>query len=79
MPIKCVDMATTSARRHITTFLSLLLKVTLVHRAKWTYPIGGQVFEFGSGGDAVVWVANCGIIHISANVANVFLHCLLLI
>lgn len=52
----------------------LFLEVGFVYRAEGAGPIGGEVFELGTGGDAVVGVANCGVIDIPANIANVFFH-----
>jgi hypothetical protein len=45
-----------------------------VYRAERAYPVGGEVFEFGTGGDAVVGVAGCGVIDVTAYVANIFFH-----
>jgi hypothetical protein len=49
-----------------------------VYRAEGAGPVGGQVFKFGSGGDAVVGVADCGVIDIPANIAFVFFHVVIL-
>ena len=52
----------------------LFLEMCFVYRAERAYPVGGEVFEFGTGGDAVVGVAGCGVIDVTAYVANIFFH-----
>ena len=54
--------------------LLLFLEMCFVHRAEGAYPVGGQVFELGAGGDAIVGVTGCGVIHIPAHIANVLFH-----
>ena len=48
--------------------------MTLIHRAEWAHPIGGQVFKLGAGGYAVVGITFCGVILIPADVANILFH-----
>ena len=44
------------------------------HAAHRAGPVGRKIFKGGAGGDAVVRIANLGIIHVTAKVANVFFH-----
>ena len=55
----------------------LFLEVRFIDGAKWAYPVGGQVFEFGARGDAVVRVALRGVILIPAHIANILFHIVL--
>ena len=52
----------------------LFLEVALVHRAEGAHPVGGQVFELGARGDAVVGIAFCRVILVPADVANILFH-----
>jgi hypothetical protein len=45
-----------------------------IDRAERANPVGGEVFEFGAGGDTVVGVTNCGVIDITADIANILFH-----
>ena len=49
-------------------------EVFLAYAAEGAYPVGGQVFEGGAGGYAIVGVALGGIILVVADVANVLFH-----
>ncbi len=48
--------------------------MALVDRTERADPVGGQVFELGTGGDAVVGVALRGVILIPADVAYILFH-----
>ena len=48
--------------------------MSLIYRAKRTYPVGRQVLELGAGSDAVLRVALSGVILIPADVANILFH-----
>ena len=61
----------------ITQSFLLLLEMSLVYRAERADPVGGQVFELGTRGYAVVRVALCGVILIPADVANILFHIIL--
>lgn len=45
-----------------------------VDGAEGTHPVGGQVFELGAGGYAVLRVALRGIVFIPADIANILFH-----
>ena len=46
----------------------------LADAAYGAYPVCGKVFEGGAGSDAVVGIAVCGIVFVSANIASILLH-----
>lgn len=48
--------------------------MSLIYRAEGAHPVGGQVFELGARGDAVLRVALRGVILIPADVANILFH-----
>ena len=50
-----------------------------VYRAEGAYPICGEVFELGAGGNTIVGVANCGVIDVAADVTYVLFHVVLVI
>lgn len=45
-----------------------------VDGAEGTHPVGGQVFELGAGGYAMLRIALCRVILIPADVANILFH-----
>jgi hypothetical protein len=56
-------------------FLLLFCReVVLAYAADGAYPVFGDVFEGGAGGDAVVGVAHFRVIHVTTGVANVLFH-----
>lgn len=56
------------------TMLLLLGEVGFVHAAKRAAPVVGEIFKRGARSDAIVGIANLGVIDITAHVANVFFH-----
>ena len=49
-------------------------ELILAYAAEGAYPIFRQIFEGGSGLDAIVGIAKFGIINISANIAYILFH-----
>lgn len=49
-------------------------EVVFTNSAKWAYPIFRDVFKCCSWSNASIFVANCWIIDVSANIANVLFH-----
>ena len=50
------------------------LEVVLAYATEWAYPVVGDVFEGGTWGDAAVGIACCGVIDVTADVANILFH-----
>ena len=53
-----------------------LRKAGFVHAANRAGPVVGKILECGTGGDAVVRIADLGIVRVTAHVASVFFHIL---
>ena len=47
-------------------------KIVLADAAKRTNEIVGKIFELGAGSDAVIGIADCFVVLIAANVADIF-------
>jgi len=54
--------------------LSGLGELVFADSAEGADPILGKILKSCSGGDSVVWIADCGIILVPANIACVLLH-----
>ena len=69
-----VDWVTQTPTSWCDGVLFLLLEVFLADAAGWACPVGGEVFESGSGGYAFFRISFCGVVDVSADDAYIFIH-----
>lgn len=69
-----LQVAVTATFSSIVEKTLLLRELILANTAQGAYPILGQVFKLGAGGNAVVRIAHLGVITIAANVAYIDFH-----